>query len=261
MKKLNEPILDLKTFDNPFARIYQKGKRDSLWDLEIDWNRAHQEKMSPKLEEAAYHVSSMSSHVEQVGMLNAAILLQNCTSFSLRLALGQAIMDEARHAEVFTKYAYLRGGKILTNGSDADELNDHFSNLDSFELVFLSHVYLENLALEQFHIFIEIFDGYLLSDLYRGALADEARHVALGVAYFQILCQKKPEYIPVLLNHLKENKNILGVDPVGIKRLAEMTGWPSEKIRLRMESREQAFIEKLKKEISQPAPSSKKVAV
>ncbi|WP_068082247.1 hypothetical protein [Polycladidibacter stylochi] len=145
--------------NSDFSKIYQQGKKLGDWNQKIDWTRLHSEKMPDDLRKKSVFVSKSSSYVEQIGMANAALLLQRCEDINLKLGLAQAVNDEARHAEVFLRYAQELGAEIPPLETIQDELTPHFDALTDFDLIFLSHVYLENLALEQFNIFINSFKG------------------------------------------------------------------------------------------------------
>lgn len=231
--------------DHEIIRIYNKGKLDGCWDTTIDWTRLSTEKMEEDIKRKSVAVATSSSHVEQIGMANAALLLQRCTDFNLKLGLAQAVNDEARHAEVFLRYAQYHDGPIQAAGAAADELTDHFNSLSDFNLIFLSHVYLENLALEQFNIFIKAFDGYILSDLYKGALLDEARHVALGLAYLKSQIKEGILSIDELSLHIDKYQQLLGVSYEGCRWIAELCDIDAKKVNEKMLDRESGFLRKL----------------
>ncbi len=232
-----------ESYEQSFYKIYMSGKEDSLWDLRINWQRIITEQMPDNLKRKAYELSILSSQVEQIGMFNAAELLKQCQNYNLQMAIAQTVMDEARHMEVFTKYAYLTSGVVPNKLPTDNELGNHFSLLKSFDEIFLSHVYLENLALEQFFLYIEVFDSYLISDLYRGALSDEARHVALGVNYFR--SKLTPELVDKLARHILGSRELLGVSLDGCRWIADLTGLPVKYINKRMIDRQDKFLKKI----------------
>ena len=114
-------------YEQSFHKIYTSGKKESLWDLSIDWQRITTEKIPENLKQKAYELSILSSQVEQIGMFNAAELLKQCQNYNLQMAIAQTVMDEARHMEVFTKYAYLSSGLIPNKLPVDNELSNHFN--------------------------------------------------------------------------------------------------------------------------------------
>jgi len=226
-------------------RIYERGKSAGSWEMNIDWNRLETENMPNELKTSSLRVATSSSHVEQIGMANAALLLCRCDDFNLKLGLAQAVMDEARHAEIFLRYAQAINGPVPAIGSAADELTDHFNSLDNFDLIFLSHVYLENLALEQFQLFIESFKGYLISDLYKGALTDEARHVSLGMSYLKDRVINGKLTKKSIKNHIDKYNDLLGVSDEGCDWISNLTKISSGEIKDRMLTREYKFVSRI----------------
>ena len=231
--------------DHEIIRLYNKGKKEGSWEKEVDWTRLETESMDSMLLKKSVTVARSSSHVEQIGMVNAALLLQRCKDFNLKMGLAQAVNDEARHAEVFLRYAQHFDGPIPSAGAAADELTDHFDSLTDFDLIFLSHVYLENLALEQFNIFIRAFEGYLISDLYKGALLDEARHVALGLAYLKSQIEVGVLAVETIHSHIDKYQELLGVSDEGCQWIAELCNLSARTVQDKMLTREASFMQKL----------------
>lgn len=111
-------------------------------------------------------------------MRNAATLLQLADDGEFSLLLAQAIADEARHSDAFARYLAELGEPIAPPGDDPDALTEYFEQTDSFEEMLLGHIYLEGLALEEFTLLIDAFEGLFIEQIYTHVRMDEARHVA-----------------------------------------------------------------------------------
>ncbi|MGF1681198.1 ferritin-like domain-containing protein [Photobacterium minamisatsumaniensis] len=226
--------------------IYLKGKERQNWDRNLDWSLAENDLVPEHLTDTVISVASLSAHVEVLGMQNAAELLANCEDFALKIGLGQAVNDEARHAELFSKYVTLANGNIRDLSKNTEIYDQHFSSLTDFDDIFLSHVFLENGALEQFNIFIQAFGAdSLIGQIYKGALQDEARHVQMGINYFREQISKKPDKAKKIKDHLNEFKKILHVNDAGVYWLADISGRPYEEIKQRVNNRQSGFINKI----------------
>ncbi|MCU5771754.1 ferritin-like domain-containing protein [Erwiniaceae bacterium BAC15a-03b] len=237
---------DLNFVNDKHYGLYLKGKSKQTWDYGLDWDLASDDLLTDELRETAIVVASLSAHVEILGMQNAAELLIQCDDFSLKIGLAQAVNDEARHAELFAKYAILANGSIKDLSRTRDVFNAHFSALKTFDEIFLSHVFLENGALEQFNIFIHAFGSKsLIGKIYAGAMQDEARHVQMGIMYFRQLIEKKPTKKEMVKDHLKKFKSILHVNREGVEWLSEMSGISADEIEIRINRRHSNFIDRV----------------
>ncbi|POT24499.1 hypothetical protein C3433_23925 [Citrobacter freundii] len=226
--------------------LYVKGKTKQTWDESLRWEMAVNDNIPERLKSDAITVASLSAHVELLGMENAAELLLQTDDFSLKLGLAQAVNDEARHAELFSKYAILANGAIRDLSKTRELYIEHFHKLNSFDETFLSHVFLENGALEQFNLFIHAFtENSLIGQIYRGAMNDEARHVQMGINYFRQLIQRNPAKREMVSDHLHMFKNILHVNPDGIAWLSGISGIPAREIGERVQRRHDNFITKI----------------
>jgi 1,2-phenylacetyl-CoA epoxidase catalytic subunit len=226
--------------------LYMTGKRKQTWDADLNWEMAKNDNIPNHLCEDAIIVASLSSHVELLGMENAADLLLQADDFSLKLSLGQAVNDEARHAELFSKYAILANGKIKDLSRTREFYIEHFEKLESFDEIFLSHVFMENGALEQFNLFIHAFtEKSLIGQIYKGAMQDEARHVQMGINYFRQRAENNPEKKKMITDHIEKFKSILHVNNDGINWLSRISGIPSGEINKRVQNRHDKFISKI----------------
>ncbi|WP_353500391.1 hypothetical protein [Vibrio chaetopteri] len=237
---------DVSFLSDPHYKVYLKGKENIGWDRGLDWSLARNDRVPEGLHSFAIEVASMSAHVEVLGMQNAAELLAECSNFALKLGLGQAVNDEARHAELFAKYALLAGGDIRDCSKTQEVYDQHFGELRSFDEVFLSHVYLENGALEQFNVFISTFGEHsLIGQIYKGTLQDEARHVQMGVQYFKNKMTEDVSYADFVADHLADYREILHMNDNAVRWYSELSGLEESVIRQRIEQRHDSFIAKI----------------
>ncbi|MDC9581488.1 ferritin-like domain-containing protein [Xenorhabdus sp. PR6a] len=240
---------EINFLDDKHYGLYVKGKSKQTWDVNLDWSRAINDSFPNELKKDAIIVASLSAHVELIGMENAAELMLQSTDFSLKIGLAQAVNDEARHAELFSRYAIMANGEILDLSNTRELYLDHFQKLNTFDEVFLSHVFLENGALEQFNLFIHAFgEGSLIGQIYKGAMNDEARHVQMGINYFRQLIASDPLKNEMVENHLNTFKKILHVNPEGIAWLSKISRIPADDIERRVQARHDNFINKITEE-------------
>ncbi|MFD3249199.1 ferritin-like domain-containing protein [Rahnella aquatilis] len=237
---------EINFLEDKHYNLYVKGKSKQTWDVDLDWSRAANDDFPEEFKNDAIIVASLSAHVELIGMENAAELMLQATDFSLKIGLAQAVNDEARHAELFSRYAILANGSILDLSSTRELYLEHFQKLNSFDEVFLSHVFLENGALEQFNLFIQAFgEGSLIGQIYKGAMNDEARHVQMGINYFRQLISTNPLKHEMVEDHLNTFKRILHVNPEGIAWLSKISRIPGDDIERRVQARHDNFINKI----------------
>lgn len=246
MNGSSQKISDINFLNDKHYDIYQKGKSRQIWDCSLDWDLALNDRLPERLRDTAISVASLSAHVELLGMENAAELLLQTDDFALKIGLAQAVNDEARHSELFSKYAILANGNIKDLSRTRELYMEHFAELKTFDETFLSHVFLENGALEQFNIFIHAFsEQSLIGQIYKGALQDEARHVQLGINYFRQIINRSPEKMEMVHDHLVTFKRILHVNEDGINWLSDMSGIPAKEIESRIQYRHDNFINKI----------------
>jgi hypothetical protein len=224
-------------------KLYLKGKLGASWDTDLDWSVAANDNLPERLKSTAVDVASMSAQVEVLGMRNAAQLLIRCDDFALRIGLGQAVSDEARHAELFAKYALLANGTVRDFTKTRDKYEEHFTNLRTFDEIFLSHVFLENGALEQFNIFVQTFgEQSLIGKIYKGALQDEARHLKMGVTYFRAKAELDHEYADFVERHIRSHSSLLEMNDNAAKWLSELSQIPVLELNSRATKRHESFL-------------------
>lgn len=226
-------------------KVYQDGAKYGSWEVELDWTLARNDASQGDRLVQATELASMSCHVEQIGMRNAALLMQRTSSYEFSLLLAQAVADEARHANAFARYLEEMNLAIAPPGQDPDDLTAYFERTSSFEEMLLGHAYLEALALEEFGILIDAFEGMFIADIYKHVRVDEARHVAGALKYLAIQIAADPALATALQEHLVKNLPVLCVGETGVAHLAKVSGLETIVIQKRIERRTENFMSRL----------------
>ncbi|HEX6288849.1 MAG TPA: hypothetical protein VFZ66_06635 [Herpetosiphonaceae bacterium] len=172
-------------------RIYEKARRVAHWNPKTDIDFERPTTISAERQELAWHLASQSVYAEQVGMMQAARLLNEVDDIAIRYCLATAVSDEAKHSEVFTRYAMIRGGVVAP---DSEFVNNLFEGLETIEDPFgrfIAHSMLEGLAADEFWILRAAFKGDVLEEIYRRVSEDEARHVAIGMDYMSTVLRDR----------------------------------------------------------------------
>jgi hypothetical protein len=169
-------------FSDGSLREYEHARNSQQWKAsDLPWGAAST--LSEVRAESAWNLAAHSMYAEQTGLLVSAMLVEECPFLPVRLALATAVSDEARHVEVFARYAQERGGLIAEPTSHVQHLTTYLGSLDDPFQRFFIHTLLEAWAFDEFVLLERIFSGDVLSDLYRHVKMDEARHVAIGMSY------------------------------------------------------------------------------
>lgn len=113
--------------------------------------------------------------------------------------------DEARHVEVFTRRATLRGGEpaLSTAGGQAS-LRTLFEARDFSQATFLLSVLGEGTFVNLLNFLHEHAPDPLTRQIARLAARDEARHVAFGMAHLEHRLAAEPAYQAVLANAVEQ---------------------------------------------------------
>ncbi|MGJ0580575.1 hypothetical protein ACR71G_21635 [Xenorhabdus bovienii] len=126
-------LSEINFLNDKHYALYQVGKPRQTWDCELNWKLVANDLIPERLRDTAVTVASLSDNVEILGMENAAGLLLQSNDFFLKIGLAQAVNDEARHSELFAKYAILANGKIKDLSRTRDIYLEHFAELKTFE--------------------------------------------------------------------------------------------------------------------------------
>lgn len=226
-------------------KIYDDGAKFGSWEIGLAWEQASLDANHDDRLQHATDLASMSCHVEQIGMRNAAFLVQQTDSYEFSLLLAQAVADEARHASAFARYLKELGKPIAPPGQDPDDLRSYFEGTQSFNEMLLGHAYLEALALEEFGILIDAFEGMFIAEIYKNVRIDEARHVAGALKFLALQVSRDPTLSEQLQRHLTAHLPVLCVGDTGVSHLAEVSGFEPSMIRGRIERRTQNFMSRL----------------
>lgn len=164
-------------------KIYEKARHVAHWNPKDDIDYDKLSPLSLERQELAWRVASQGVYTEQVGMMVAAKLLNEVDDLAIRYCLATAVSDEAKHSEVFARYALIRGGNIDPVG---EQVNTLFSELETIKDPFgrfVAHSLIEELAADEFAMLRIAFKGDVLEEIYSHVGADEARHTAIGMDY------------------------------------------------------------------------------
>ena len=204
-------------YDRDFSaldRLYEKAKRsqwnattDLPWHIEADPEREAIENMRSRadsrvlpLDFSGTKVASWGEkewlefsilsqrwsisqflHGEQGALLCTARLVETVPWYEAKLYGATQVVDEARHVEVFARYAKEKlGGEFQINAHLGHLLDDILSD-SRWDMVYLGmQVMVEGLALAAFGYMQQLSSEPLLKKMLKYVMADEARHVAFG---------------------------------------------------------------------------------
>ena len=170
-------------FSRQGFRLYEQARRRGTWRAasDIDWRRIG-ETSKDKLE-LSWRIACQGVYAEQAGLITAAELLVDTEDLPARYCLATAVADEAKHSEVFARYAMAVGGEVAPAKEGVLELFSGLQELDNPVAKFVVHTLLEGFAGDEFTIFLSAFEGEVLGDIYQKVRADESRHVIIGTEY------------------------------------------------------------------------------
>ncbi|MET9518600.1 ferritin-like domain-containing protein [Streptomyces sp. NPDC002994] len=197
-------------YDEGRARLlalYQKGKDKQWdgatridWDLEVDpydplgtpdeslslYGTRHWAKMTEKDKgELRRHYSSWQFsqflHGEQGAMVCAARIVESVPDLDAKLYSATQTMDEARHAEIYSRFLHEKVGMLYpVNDSLQGLLGDTLRD-SRWDMPYLGmQVLIEGLALAAFGMIRDTTDKPLPKQILAYVMQDEARHVAFG---------------------------------------------------------------------------------
>ena len=200
---------DYEHQDERLVRLYDKAKR-SQWNAatDLDWSiDVDQSHLDPSLfdmfrdppgspfarltdaeltdlgwESQAWTVSQFL-HGEQGALLATAKLVDAVPDEDAKLYAATQVMDEARHVEVYERYlADKLDRRYPINPHLSSLLNDLLSD-SRWDITYLGmQIMVESLALAAFGFIYQTTNEPLLRDITSHVMADEARHVAFGIA-------------------------------------------------------------------------------
>jgi P-aminobenzoate N-oxygenase AurF len=187
--------------------LYQKGK-DKQWDaarridwgLEVDpfdvlglpdesmaiygtkyWDKLGPDNISELRRHSAAWQFSQFLHGEQGAMICAARIVESVPDLDSKFYAATQTMDEARHAELYSRFLHEKVGLIYPiNGQLQALLNDTLND-SRWDMPYLGmQVLIEGLALAAFGVLRDFTTKPLPRQILAYVMQDEARHVAFG---------------------------------------------------------------------------------
>jgi hypothetical protein len=225
------PIRDktLVWADN-IADLYEQGKAGQ-WDATTDIPWADLPALPDDLEQAVCQIMTFLIQNEYLAMyLPAKFMHRIDPQFSeVVLFLATQVMDEARHAEVFTKRALANGGGLqYVSAATEWSLRSLLSQDDYSNGSFLMHVLGEGTFMELLMFLEEVAPDPVTAKTFRLARQDEGRHVGYGIAHFAYHIEHDPSIKDQLLKAAEERTMFLqqasGSSPFVLKALMTLAG-------------------------------------
>jgi|SRR5579875_136086 len=206
--------------DDRLVRLYDKAKR-SQWNAstDIDWSQdvdpthldasiveplrstpgspfAHLDDAA--LGELAWEQQawtlSQFLHGEQGALLATAKIVDSVPDNDAKLYAATQVMDEARHVEVYERYLDEKLGRTYPINRYLDALIHDLLADARWDMTYLGmQIMIESLALAAFGFIYQTTTEPLLKDITGHVMADEARHVAFGIASLESLYAQMPE--------------------------------------------------------------------
>ncbi|WP_458246874.1 ferritin-like domain-containing protein [Streptomyces sp. MAI_2237] len=187
--------------------LYQKGK-DKQWDStkRIDWSlevdpydvlgtpentlalygsRQYARLDARQRQELRQHMAawefSQFLHGEQGAMICSARIVESVPDIDSKFYAATQVMDEARHAELFTRFVHDKIGMSYPISPHLKTLLGQALNDSRWDMPYLGmQVLIEGLALAAFGILRDKTDKPLPKQILSYIMQDEARHVAFG---------------------------------------------------------------------------------
>jgi len=125
-------------------------------------------------------------HGEQAALMCSAKITMTCPWYDGKLYAASQAMDEARHTEVFSRYAKEKLGGVLPFNWHIQGLVDDTISDNRWDMTYLGmQIMVEGLGLASMAYMRELTNEPLLKQLLRNVMSDEARHVSFGVLSLQ----------------------------------------------------------------------------
>ncbi|WP_431042243.1 ferritin-like domain-containing protein [Streptomyces sp. P1-3] len=187
--------------------LYQKGK-DKQWDAakRIDWDlevdpddplgtpdeslvlhgTPHWAKMTAKdkAEQRRHFTAwqfSQFLHGEQGAMVCASRIVEAVPDLDAKFYSATQVMDEARHAEIYSRFLHEKLGMLYPVNTDLQALLGDTLRDSRWDMPYLGmQVLIEGLALAAFGMIRDTTDKPLPKQILTYVMQDEARHVAFG---------------------------------------------------------------------------------
>ena len=222
------------------ADLYEQGKTGQ-WDAttDIPWNDLPE--LPDDLEQAVCQVCTFLIQNEYLAMyLPAKFMNRIDPQFTeVVLFLATQVMDEARHAEVFTKRALANGGGLqYVSAATEWSLRSLLSQDDYSNGSFLMHVLGEGTFMELLMFLEDIAPDPVTALTFKLARQDEGRHVGYGISHFSYHIEQDPSVKDQLLKAAEERTAFLqqasGTSPFVLKAMMTLAGGGSHPDQLSM---------------------------
>ncbi|MFE9682920.1 ferritin-like domain-containing protein [Streptomyces sp. NPDC006285] len=187
--------------------LYQKGKdkqwdgqKRIAWDLEVDpydplgtpdeaislygtpyWAKMNDREKGELRRHYASWQFSQFLHGEQGAMVCAARIVESVPDLDAKLYSATQTMDEARHAEIYTRFLHEKIGMLYPVNDNLQALLGDTLRDSRWDMPYLGmQVLIEGLALAAFGLLRDTTDKPLPKQILAYIMQDEARHVAFG---------------------------------------------------------------------------------
>lgn len=228
-------------------KLYERARANSLWrpDTDIDWESPS--RLSDDRKELAVQLACTGTFTEEIGLVVCARLVERTEDLPARYALALQMTDEAKHSEVFTRYAHRVYGTPPEPPEGVLKISSDLESIENPTALFLVHTMLEGFAYDQFSYMRPAFEGDPLHDIYKYVIADEARHVAMGMDYLRFaLHQDLSDEVLDTLAWCEANVFGIGfVNPQLMAWLSEISGKPSSDISHMFETKHQSRLDRI----------------
>ncbi|MFL6139654.1 MAG: ferritin-like domain-containing protein [Frankiaceae bacterium] len=207
-------------------RLYQAARDLGTWNArqDLDWEKPTS--LTGERAELAWGLASQAVYAEQLGLGNAAALISAIDDLDTRMCLAVQCADEAKHSEVFARYALRAGCSLEPPLAGVTTMESMVEQLPNPMERFLVHTFLEGVALDEFFLIREAFKDDLLHDIYGFVIKDEARHVAMGLEHLERLIDRDawPTALADLERYRETAVALCGIDTRAMSWLANLSG-------------------------------------
>jgi hypothetical protein len=132
------------------------------------------------------YLLSQFLHGEQGALVCTGLITATVPWIDAKYYAATQVMDEARHVEVFARYAEEKLGGTYGINQNLRRLLDNIVVDNRWDITYLGmQIMVEGLALAAFGFMHAMTTEPLLKELLRYVMSDEARHVAFGVLSLQ----------------------------------------------------------------------------
>jgi hypothetical protein len=195
------------------ARLYAQAAANQ-WDPEtaIDWAAGEEHPLPADVEGAVVQMMTYLIENEQAALAVPARFLGRIHPHYREVVqlLAVQVADEARHIEVFSRRATLRGGQLGTSSAGGRaSLQTLFEEPDFTLAAFLLSVLGEGTFLDLLTFIDRYAPDPVTAQVARLARADEARHVAFGIAHVEHAGRADPTLLGRLRSTVERRAGVL----------------------------------------------------